>query len=220
MGGSARHKELRQVGVLHHCGIVLRRPLRIKGARRSVKGGHTSLYSKPGRAQWETSRRVQACSPSSQPSRSQPIRQRAAKTTTTPPFVIPAEYGWRAVASAAQMISRRLSASGRPYAPWRSAWRRAIRGGDAHPAGQCHPGRALGGCLRRERWASGARACIRSGAWPSVQTSGDDGLAWDQRAVTGVRGLALLRSATWAGGLTAPAGTGLIRGVGRDAEDR
>jgi len=46
---------------------------------------------------------------------------------------------------------------------------------------------------------------------PSVKTSGDDGLAWDQGAVTGVRGLALLRSATWAGGLTAPAGTGLIR---------
>jgi hypothetical protein len=32
---------------------------------------------------------------------------------------------------------------------------------------------------------------------PSVRTSGDDGLARDQGAVTGVRGLALLRSATW-----------------------
>jgi hypothetical protein len=32
--------------------------------------------------------------------------------------------------------------------------------------GQCHPGRAVGGCLGRGRWASGARACIRSGAWP------------------------------------------------------
>jgi hypothetical protein len=51
-----------------------------------------------------------------------------------------AEYGWRAVASATQMISRGLSASGRHYAPWRSAWRGAIRGGDAHPAGQRQPG--------------------------------------------------------------------------------
>src|SRR5712691_1669219 len=47
---------------------------------------------------------------------------------------------------------------------------------------------------------------------PSVKTSGDDGLSWDQEAVTGVRGLALLRSATWAGGPAAPAGAGLIGG--------
>jgi hypothetical protein len=38
------------------------------------------------------------------------------------------------------MISRRLSAYGRHYAPWRSAWRGAIRGGKVHPAGQRQPG--------------------------------------------------------------------------------
>jgi hypothetical protein len=42
-----------------------------------------------------------------------------------------------------------------------------------------------------------------------------------QGAVPGVRGLALLRSASWAGGPAAPLGTGMIRGgLVRDAEDR
>lgn len=126
----------------------------------------------------------------------------------------------RAAASAAQMISRRLSASGRPYPPWRSAWCGAIRGGKMRSAGSGSLAGlwvvVFGGTAGRP----GPGRVSEAVRGPSVKTSGDDGLVWDQGAVTGVRGLALLRSATWAGGPTAPAGTGLIREVGRDAEDR
>ena len=53
-----------------------------------------------------------------------------------------------------------------------------------------------------------ARACIRSGAWPPLPRCPAMTVGPEMRAVTSVRGLALLRSARWAGGHAVLVGTG------------